>query len=102
MPTAIERLKAQFKDEIGDGHAGIKAAPIKTPEVDHANRLVKGMVTTTDVDMDDEVVLPNFDTSYFPKAVKAVYLDHQYDVPGKVAAVVCAGISRYAGMVHMP
>lgn len=92
--SRLDRLRKQFGDVIGDGVAGIKAAPMKTPQVDHENRLVKGMVTTTDVDMDSEVVLPNFDTSYFPDSVKAVYLDHQYEVPGTVAAVgVCRNFS---------
>lgn len=95
---ALDRLKTHFADEVGDGDVGIKSATMRKAEVDRAQRLVKGMVTTTRPDMDNEVVLPNFDTSYFPKvsggAVSAVFLEHQYEIEGKVAAVgACRGFS---------
>jgi len=83
----IDRLKSQFGPEVGDSDVGIKSVPMSTPEVSRDRREIQGIITTVDPDMDDEVVLPNFDTSYFPDRIKSVYLDHQYAIEGKIAAI---------------
>ena len=80
--------------DLGDGALVTKSMHF-TPTVDRKNRLVKGLVSTSSLDLDGEVVLQNFDTSYFPEQVKAVYLDHQYVIPGQVAAVgTCRSLSK--------
>ena len=91
----FERLGCDFTD----GEPRYKAS-LGTAAVDRKNRLVKGFVSTPGLDLDGEIVLQNFDTSFFPDTHKAVYLDHEYTIPGHVAAVgVCENVaSRPEGL----
>ncbi|TPV94857.1 MAG: hypothetical protein B7733_13045 [Myxococcales bacterium FL481] len=97
MKNVLDRIRNQFA-EVGfeDGAPGVKSMTFK-PTVDRENRLVKGLVSTESVDLDNEVVMQDgFDTSYFPEKVQAVYLDHMYTSMGtlQVAAVgVCRNLS---------
>jgi hypothetical protein len=90
-----ERIAHQHEadaEKVVVKHAVFKAAPT----IDREQRLVKGVVTTTAIDLDDEVVVPSgLDLSYFPKQVAAVYLDHLYARENGPAAVgTCRRLSR--------
>lgn len=71
----------------GTGEVAIKRAVVKTPTVDWDNRLVQGIISTENVDLDGEVVVQSgIDTTYFLGAdkdsgVRTVYLDHDYSKP---------------------
>lgn len=71
----------------GTGEVAIKRAAIKTPTVDWDNRLVQGIISTENVDLDGEVVVQSgIDTTYFLGAdaesgVRTVYWDHDYSRP---------------------
>lgn len=87
MQWATE-LEAHFsaKGVLRDGErVAVKGSPIHGTAVDRENRLIKGIVSTTDIDAEGEVVLAQaFDRSYFPDAIKTVYLDHKYvSLPGQ-------------------
>lgn len=81
MPYDLDAIKRHHRAILGDdGAVSIKATTIKAPAIDRGNRLVKGSVSTTAKDMDREVVVPEgFVFDYFPNAVRAVYLNHDYD-----------------------
>lgn len=73
-----------------DGKTGdvmVKRVHIKTPTVDMDKRLVQGVCSTEDVDLDGDVVQQSgIDTAYFLGAdrdsgVRTVYLDHDYSQP---------------------
>lgn len=80
--TATERLAKRFEDQVpGHGRFAVKAAVV-APETDASQRLIKAWVSTTEVDQEGDVVLPEgADTSYFPERIKTVYLNHDYDKP---------------------
>lgn len=71
----------------GEGEVAAKRATIKSPTVDWDNRLVQGIITTENIDLDGEVVVQSgIDTAYFLGAdaesgVRTVYLDHNYSRP---------------------
>ena len=80
--TSQERVRQHHeKAAPGHGRFGVKATVID-PDVDGDQRLIKAWVSTTEPDQCGEVVVPaGADTSYFPDRIKAVYLDHQYNLP---------------------
>ena len=81
------RAMEQRHDGAELSSIGIKRTVIKTPTVDWANRLVQGIISTENVDLDGEVVVQSgIDTSYFLGAdkesgVRTVYWDHEYSRP---------------------
>jgi HK97 family phage prohead protease len=104
----IDRLKASpnFPD-TDDGEVRAKATILKSPSIDRATRLVKGLVSVAVPDMDSEVVLPmGLDRSYFPDKVKAVYYGHNYHEPPVGAcrsmSVKDNGRSLYASTYILP
>ena len=86
-----------------EGELRVKNAVMATPVVDFNQRLVKGLVSTPDVDQDDEVVqCANLETDYFPISVKAVYVDHDYTkAVGTCRALSVRGDCLYA-VTHVP
>lgn len=80
----IERIRRRAIEHgcaIADNSPVIaKRAIVKGASADVGKRLVQGIATTAAPDMDDEVIVPNFDMSYFD-AMRAVYLEHNYDRP---------------------
>ena len=109
IKTKLERLASNpaHKSMIGDGRLITKSAVIATPVVDRNQRLVKGIISTPDVDQDNEVVqCANLDTSYFPENIKTVYIDHDYErYPmgvGVCRAMSVTGDRLYASTYVMP
>jgi len=81
VAASIDKMREQFADAPGEGEFGCKAGIVKAPTVDVENRIVKGVISTTTRDLDDEIVVAaGFDLSYFEQ-VKTVYFHHQYDTP---------------------
>jgi HK97 family phage prohead protease len=75
----IDPIATQHASEVGGDDVLCKATVIKSIKSDHEQRLVSGIVSTTSVDLDNEIVVPSgMDLSYFPGCVKAVYLNHDY------------------------
>ncbi|REK40873.1 MAG: hypothetical protein DWQ20_00665 [Actinobacteria bacterium] len=79
--TDLRRLAESNGEKFAPGdRVGVRGAVVKSRAVNRDNRLIKGIVTTTDVDEEGEVILAQkFDRSYFPDRVKTVYIDHKYD-----------------------
>lgn len=77
-PQLCDRIKRRH-ELPGDAEVGIKAAALINAEVDVGNRLVKGVISTTRVDLDGDVVLPfGMSTEYFEE-FKSVYWNHDYN-----------------------
>lgn len=62
-----------------DGSERVFQSSMKSVTVDPDERRVYGVITTPRVDLEGEVILPDFDLSYFPKQHKSVFYCHQYD-----------------------
>ena len=63
--------------------AGLLEMPLESPTIDRTTRLVSGMLTTSDVDAEGDIIDPDgidLDT-YYPNKVKAVYWNHDYHAP---------------------
>lgn len=75
-------LRAKFREEIGDTTLITKSGTFAGLDIDEGERLVKGIVSTTAIDGDDEVVIcKGLDRSYFPTAVQTVFLGHDTTKP---------------------
>lgn len=82
--------------DIGELHL-IDTVFVREPEIDEAEREIKGTVSTTGAALDEMVFIPHqFDYSYFPKKVNTVYLNHDYDCrnTGGVPVAICRKLQR--------
>lgn len=78
----LRELRHRHKDALGEAEVHFKRGTIPDPEVDVQRREVRGIVSTTAIDNDNEVVVPSgMDCTYFPDSVKTVYLSHDYTKP---------------------
>lgn len=79
--TPLEKLRARVGTDAPE-QCAIFAGVITRAKVDRKARTVQGMVSTEGKAMDGMVWLPRqFDYSYFPGKVRAVYLNHEYTMP---------------------
>lgn len=94
---ALEQISQRHLDEPTD-NLHVKRAVLNGTAVDMESRTVKGTIAVAQADLDNEVVLPNFDRSYFPDRVKTVYFGHQYDAMpiGKCVSMAQRGDSLFA------
>jgi phage head maturation protease len=77
--AAHQQWHAEQGVDFGDGYFAVKSGVVKGATIDRDKRLVKGIISTTDIDGEGEVVLAQrFDRSYFPDRIKTVYIDHKY------------------------
>jgi HK97 family phage prohead protease len=77
-PQLCDRIRRRH-EMPEDSKVGVMSTVIKNVDVDRGQRLVKGIITTTQVDRDGDVVLPfGVDTSYFDE-VKSVFWQHDYN-----------------------
>lgn len=89
MAFDLERFNRKHANSPhADKPAGCHFVIAKNVSVDRKNRLVTGVVTTEDVDLDGDVLMQDgLDTSYFwgdeakKSGMRTVYRDHDYDVP---------------------
>jgi HK97 family phage prohead protease len=75
-----QRAIEQGADIAADTPVRVRRVLIASKSIDVEQRLVQGIATTTDVDMDGEVIVPNFDMGYFD-AARTVYVGHDYSRP---------------------
>lgn len=74
-------IREKFHDEIGDRQLITKSGSFVSPDIDEDERLVRGIVSTTAIDGDNEVVLcKGLDRSYFDR-FPTVYLGHDVTKP---------------------
>jgi len=77
-----EGMKKKYAECLPEGVVfKPKGMILKEPKVNHEARMVSGIITTTDPDMENEVVVTSgLDYSYLDK-FKTVYLGHDYEKP---------------------
>jgi hypothetical protein len=109
LQERIDRIKNNpaHREAVGDGLVVVKSATIATPYIDHDQRLVKGIISTPNVDEDNEVVQCNqLSDGYFPTNVKTVYIDHDYKTyplgVGVCRSMAVRGENLYAQTYILP
>lgn len=77
-----------------DAKVGLVGSFGKTAELERKSRVIKWVANTSDIDMEDEVVVPEgLDPSRYFDKNRAIFLDHRYDTMYKI------GIMRSRALV---
>ena len=89
-----------------DAKVGIVSSFGKTAEVERKSRIIKWVANTSDIDMEDEVVVPEgLDPSRYFDKNRAIFLDHRYETMYKIGnmrsrALVMGADGRKQWHVH--